>query len=1568
MKPIKFFLCSFLAIILFSSHILFAQVDTSKKILPEPKFTWNDSNIVIIDVPPGSYKYELKYGLALENSIFSPNPIFELGPLEIKSIGWRNYFKGFVYDLGTDELLFVTRPDSAFSLQDEAPPYLIHATIDTFEIKPDEKVFIGPITQNRLSLKISDLQYFKYHDIVDWRNETFTTEDSIWTGSGISAVNLNRNSSLFFDWDTTLSSVSDTLRPDTTFVLPDAALTTEGEYFFEIEMADGTFQPDQSKNPKIKGNVGTDSFIVVYDISNPTIDVSKLKNIYSSSDVIPNSPDSILLEVTFNDNLAGIDTSTFDIDNVTFSPQLEVLDHQWVDCAEPFTLCSLKIWVAVVDDDYTARFRISDRSKNMLDTTAEFSIKTASPKILDFRIVDLDSLNDTICFIHDADYTNSDSVIVDSIFTEGNPDFLRIKGDIERVIPIPMPSDTLLLSWFYPNYSSSDTLNLRITAMDSLGNEQDSRTAPIKFIVFDNDPLLIEDLQITDLFPVDQKKRNGAYNGWTNDQKVNVAISVSESDPYRVKEISPNDTCFNYQQKFLDSIPSLENKSWQFTYSVGDSAGNPSNESDYIIKLDTEIYQPMPEDFIIRDPSSNSSVGTDEDSVIIEFYATDSVMYETFIDLSRIIVDEKIYDDLILPESQNDILQIKVPVTNKADTIKFSISIVDSAGNESMVIEKSIHHVSDYILATLLVEDYSPEDYPALPSWTNDDSVLVIYEFDPSGFTNFILDNDTLIIPLIKLEQAVKYDTLPIDSIKNNKIYCRYKLPQMNLLNQLEGKIIGLLQDMGSNPEFDQIIHDGTKPLLVDVGLRDTSDVVESEITDDSTIYIDLSLADTTYDAYEVLITEENPAGEITSKILPFESTILWDLSDGTDNYVITAAIIDSAGNLGNSVSDTIRYLNTPPFEFVLFDTSSNPFPADSGFTNDTAVQLRIFAKDTILANIKTIVFYDSTKTDSVVISSPPADSLLHLDLLYNNLNSCNSYKVTAKIILTGNIVSDKAQPFSIKYDNVKPNISSFELIDPTPMNDSLYVELIAKSGWTNQKNIAARLTVSDDCVLKKLCFDGDSSFCLEDPNETEYVNLHIKNIGINTVSAYVTDKAGNKSIVSTDSIIYFSQEIQFEIDTTDIVYVDNSTVDQTTNTIKIPIDIISGDSLWWAFTWNDENDSLNYRLPGDTLLFPVPTDSGFVYAALADLSGTFSNIDSVYLVKRDEPEITLMLYDYSEFPLFTSPTSQLPPDWERSDSQYTDEMNEHQKLVALIELTAGDWDSIRIASCDTLMEVDYLPVANSNSNFDIRDIPFPANVGSLDLITLCAQAKNNAGIESEPVQFTIIHDIVPPVLNFVEPVLKSLNGPQVVSDSNYTFSYSGFDEAPGELAGIIVYEMFNEKTKFSYIAEGEEKKIILFPERGERTLCAYLVDKADVDQNRPDSLLARLKRKNDSKIDHPSENKCFKVRLNPKEVSNFPNPFNPNDIDPERKYTKLLFPLNKASHVKITILDAFGNLVKSWDTQGIEGLNSGDTNKKLRWYGLNGNKDKVANGGYICIIKSDAGEKHIRKIAVAKK
>ena len=76
--------------------------------------------------------------------------------------------------------------------------------------------------------------------------------------------------------------------------------------------------------------------------------------------------------------------------------------------------------------------------------------------------------------------------------------------------------------------------------------------------------------------------------------------------------------------------------------------------------------------------------------------------------------------------------------------------------------------------------------------------------------------------------------------------------------------------------------------------------------------------------------------------------------------------------------------------------------------------------------------------------------------------------------------------------------------------------------------------------------------------------------------------------------------------------------------------------------------------------------------------------------------------------------------------------------------------------------------------------------------------------------------------------------------------------------------------------------------------------------------------------------------------VTNYPNPF-----DSRVEKTTILFTLDSDSAVSVRIYDLFGNIVRDYNF----GMISRGPNR-LVWDGTNEAGEKVAKGGYICVME----------------
>lgn len=77
--------------------------------------------------------------------------------------------------------------------------------------------------------------------------------------------------------------------------------------------------------------------------------------------------------------------------------------------------------------------------------------------------------------------------------------------------------------------------------------------------------------------------------------------------------------------------------------------------------------------------------------------------------------------------------------------------------------------------------------------------------------------------------------------------------------------------------------------------------------------------------------------------------------------------------------------------------------------------------------------------------------------------------------------------------------------------------------------------------------------------------------------------------------------------------------------------------------------------------------------------------------------------------------------------------------------------------------------------------------------------------------------------------------------------------------------------------------------------------------------------------------------------ITNYPNPF-----DSRLEATTIIYSITQEAEVKIKIYDLLGNLVREYPS-----INEKPGIKQIYWDGTNEFGEKVAKGGYICVITS---------------
>ena len=715
--------------------------------------------------------------------------------------------------------------------------------------------------------------------------------------------------------------------------------------------------------------------------------------------------------------------------------------------------------------------------------------------------------------------------------------------------------------------------------------------------------------------------------------------------------------------------------------------------------------------------------------------------------------------------------------------------------------------------------------------------------------------------------------------------------------------------------------HSGVKRIIVDVA-------TDSLFTNIDTILRDYSLPDSItvcdsdtliYWPKYVNILVDDPVADLFDKRF--------------GKYYWRVRVYDASGN--DSKQDGVfEYIEPEPPELrgiTIFDRNSD----DSSNTNSNFIRVewdyegepthyKFELKQEDLENSPWMIFDESPTFENITVEG------------------CTTFSIWGimRDSLTDTI-SNQKESNSIKLDMENPEIVYFTLSDKTyPDNlTAAPFELIPPPGWTNEDIIKAMVSAVDTCSgLQNIFLSADIISPDSLPYQSEPFDLKINGEDTNEIKCWVDDKAENISNDITSQIFYFKQTIVGN-------FIETGPIPTSDDTVYLEIFIPPETKYLWkgltSQTIDYSNAIITMLNPNSESIVSLPFEvdyTGWKYAILADSAGNCSDTISIYIEKHDKPEIDITLYDLSEFNL---------DDLEHSDSNFTDEL----KVAGLSILKKGTWNFFRTAPApiENLYNEPYIKIDDPSSKIYSSDIFLDSTANTFNPTVIYAQAKNNAGIESDPVQGSIIYDVIPPF--FEEP---SFTGPSIINGKEWQFTYTGSDSGLGEVAGIIVTEVFRGVSKPKYFPMNTELTFNLTDTVGLREIYAFLVDKSEIDQNSLEI--------NESNIDHPSDTVFIEVRYNLKELSNYPNPFNPHEGP-----TNLLFYLENKSEVDISIMDPFGNLVKSWKAIGNEGMNDGYFQEKLRWDGMNDKDIIVANGGYICVIKSDSGEQFIRRIAVVK-
>ncbi len=731
----------------------------------------------------------------------------------------------------------------------------------------------------------------------------------------------------------------------------------------------------------------------------------------------------------------------------------------------------------------------------------------------------------------------------------------------------------------------------------------------------------------------------------------------------------------------------------------------------------------------------------------------------------------------------------------------------------------------------------------------------------------------------------------------------------------------------------------------------------DSSLTAEGTFRAPVILQDSLsgVDRFSINLSEDSDILFIKSfEISGADDSMLVDVEIGgvpetglNERFYLKVSVADLAGN--NIEDSTLITVNIDPvkFTFHLFDPSPPPDSAQPGFTNEAVVMWAFDSTRFDEKDVDKVVFYTTPQRSDSVVWNPGVPKILDLRDLFGELVSNSLYTEAASVTLKNGLRSDADDlpTASIYFDDTPPVIDSFRIWDDRPS------PLPASPGFANSDTVSFRLVVTEADSVDSLVFKGDTHdttmFAFIDSGR---VTLTSGDAVSKRVLAAVRDRAGNRSVDKGADIKLVKQAIEVNI-VPDTVGV--STID-TVVIVPVKISCDYPPFLRRVFTRSDTLIFEKLDKDGEFWMVPLPVFSdGFNTVSVSDSSGSLSNTDTLYFDIQTPPTISLTLYDYSEFGDSTAVF----------DSMYTDELNETEKIVAVLKRLQGAWIEVKIAfDGQDFDDVAWQKVDAHSSTFVYETKLSDENLRDCQIF-MQAVARNRLGKESPVVVDAILHDVTPPQLTDFTAI--SSTGDMLA------IHYDAQDEGDcrSGVAGIVVRDSVDAtgETKWMYWPVGYGE-IVLTPIEavGLHHLREFVVDSADVDQGVGElsgkSLqeLAELWRHDrGGLLGHPSNalEKIFNWQHGPHAAGdiayNYPNPFNPENGS---ETTAFYLPVDQDTRVDLRIFDLFGHLVREQPGVLYKVVAEAGASA-LQWNGRNGRNELVASGAYLAIITLANGE-----------
>ncbi|MCD6098606.1 hypothetical protein J7K18_06910 [bacterium] len=1527
-------------------------------LLPEPEYTEGTTNTICWTIPEGHptiSAYELQVSSTGEFPD-STDPNFSIWPIPASDVTDNCFEVGvdlldgvpaddplrdgveycyrirYRYVTGTGEYGFSPWSDTVCSTQDNSPPL----------VSPDEI----SVWTNRASLTIN-----------------FTAEDAVC--SGVSTVKLYYRLTTGEDWNYyatyDVPSVTSPIEGFIVFNSSDISGDTYYEFFLAgTDSLGNEWEPD----PELDEAQLWTRFDTVEPVSSVIADSVPLYYTdidipiyYTGSDTgsLPSGIDTLKLMYSYH----GEEDTVYNIKR--YEGATEVSDS--MRFVPPRGDGEYRIYTMAVDSagnieliaDYDASFYVDTRAPEMMHTVAQDMTDTpswteavAEPGYTNTEEIHIDLVDP--CDPINGEYFASgiDSVIIatDEALTE-NVARLDYIGDVDYPYTLP----------------EGDGLKDTYTAIkDSAGNMSDVHHSAI---YLDTQPPALLSVSVTSPFGADT-------TAFTAANLVNIVPDGTVGAPYKMylTEDStsigsiPDDAWLDFSlTTTFDFDDASTPNSWLKIYCVvKDSAGSLSN-----IVVDSVYYDPADHKEIallgIRDIDGPDTTGRFTDSVLVEL----TIRYGNDID-SMFITDDR----------SADTVRVRLPYITLPETtivFEYEISHPEADNRDRWISVRGLDtgdplHPTAWDSLSIFLDltnprlpsistrdvttefSYADTSEVADAGWTNDEHIKVYFN-DPTDIAG----------------SGIYWYKLRCESTEEEGEYSpfvHFDLPAGDGAKYVQGWV----QDSAGNwsSPFDEgatsiITLDTHDPSIISVQLKDATSG-SYDYTDSPDIIVEIAGEDGELTPAYIAIFERRSAypAELSDIWRDYSTSLDYTLEDTATpgEKIVYAALKDRAGNISLLDSSSIVYLRGARFKFTLFDYDS-PVP-DSIYANNNVVEVQFnippsapppgyyYLSESFVEDIDTIEWWIPF----------PADG----ETTYTFSDVSEGEKLVYGWVKSVSGEVSPPESASIVLDKTAPELASgFVCVDTTTVEHFPDI-FFADTSWSNSPYIWAVFgdiednlsgvdslrfwgSIEDSLWHQELEFtvNGDTLSFDYDP-AIDTINLILmydttevsRPVGIAARDS--ADNWGNN--LDFNSLIVADMKLDMLPPVIDFTQ-DGESIDSivTVNPPTVEIRMLDRPAPGFisrVYFWADE-------LPDTVLIRADSTWAGseivnvpfglhdlvtpdrlyHIYALAVDSAGNPSNIDTLKMwVVPETLSYNFVLFDMVD----------------TTDSEFTN--NQTVRVVIFSDLDAVP-DSMRISEDRRFRGVRWVPFSYSDSTYTFAT---PVNEPKTVYCQIM-QGAYPSGIDSA----TIILDTIPPTVDGIRVMDATTDDENWSDDYRVKIVVEGAaDVPPGEVASLLVSESedfsvnrqilpFTLDDPTVYYTCQEQKYI---PESGgtlgdKRTIYARVLDRAE----------------------NPSGTVTDEIIVDVEkaEVSNFPNPFDPN-TETATIRIKAGSPGEKAD---VKLFDAFGNLVWSKEITLSERLTD------IVWDGKNDKGKTVGNGGYICVVK--IGNKVYRhKIAVWKR